>query len=50
MLAYFDWEAPTEVLADASPVELGAVLVQEVDGEHHAVCYASRSLSDTEHW
>ena len=48
MLAYFDRGAPTEVIADASLVGLGAVLVQEVDGERHAVCYASRSLSDTE--
>ena len=48
MLAYYDRGAPTEVIADASPVGLGAVLVQEVDGERRAVCYASRSLSDTE--
>ena len=38
-----------EVITDASPVGLGVVLVQEEDGEHHAVCYASRRLSDTEH-
>ena len=48
MLAYYDWGAPTEVITDPSPVGLGAVLVQEVDGERRAVCYASRSLSDTE--
>ena len=48
MLAYFDRGAPTEVIADASPVGLGAVLFQEVDGERRAVCYASRNLSDTE--
>ena len=48
MLAYFDWGARTEVLADASPVGLGAVLVQKVDGKLRAVCYASRNLSDTE--
>ena len=48
MLAYFDRGAPTEVIADASPVGLGAVLVQKVDGERRAVRYASRSLSDTE--
>ena len=29
MLAYFDRDAHTRVIADASPVGLGAVLVQE---------------------
>ena len=48
MLAYFDQGAPTEVIADASLVGLGAVLVQKVNRERCAVCYASRSLSDTE--
>ena len=47
MLVYFNRGAPIEVIADASPVGLGAVLVQEVGGERRAVCYASRSLSDT---
>ena len=32
-LAYFDKEAPTKVIADASPVGLGAVLVQKQQGE-----------------
>ena len=32
VLAYFDKEAHTRVIADASPVGLGAVLVQENDG------------------
>ena len=32
-LAYFDKDAPTEVIADASPVGVGAVLVQEQDGK-----------------
>ena len=32
MLAYFDRDAHTRVIADASPVGLGAVLVQEVKG------------------
>ena len=48
MLAYFDKTAHTKVIADASPVGLGAVLVQEVGEQSRAVCYASRSLSDTE--
>ncbi|XP_078309584.1 uncharacterized protein LOC144617972 [Crassostrea virginica] len=36
------------LIADASPVGLGAVLVQEQDGEFRVISYASRSLSDTE--
>ena len=48
VLAYFDKHAHTRVIADASPVGLGAVLVQEKDGVSRAVCYASRSLSRVE--
>ena len=47
-LAYFDRSAPTEVIADAGPVGLRAVLVQLQNGERRAVYYASRSLSDVE--
>lgn len=36
------------MIADASPVGLGAVLVQEKNGDSRAVCYASRSLSQVE--
>ena len=43
VLADFDKDTPTHVIADASPVGLGAVLVQEKNGEGRAVCYASRS-------
>lgn len=48
VLAYFDRQAHTRVIADASPISLGAILVQEKDGETIAVCYASRSLSSVE--
>ena len=48
VLAYFDKEAHTRVIADASPVGLGAVLVQEENGMDRAVCYASKSLSSVE--
>ena len=44
-LAYFDKTAPTKVITDASPVGLGAVLVQEQGGAWTPVCYASRSLT-----
>ncbi|XP_033725232.1 uncharacterized protein K02A2.6-like [Pecten maximus] len=48
-LGYFDKNAKTQVITDASPVGLGAVLVQESQsGESRVICYASRSLSDTE--
>lgn len=48
ILAYFDKEAPTKIIADASPVGLGAVLVQKQNGEEVPVCYVSRSLTDCE--
>ena len=47
-LAYFDVNADTEVIADASPVGLGAVLVQTQGGVRRAISYASRTLSDVE--
>ena len=47
-LAHYDKEAPTKVIADGSPVRLGAVLVQEQSHCHDVVSYASRSLSDVE--
>ena len=43
-LGYYDKSAPTKVIADASPVGLGAVLVQEQDGEFRIISYASRNL------
>ena len=47
-LAYFDKNAPTKIITDASPVGLGAVLAQEQDGAWTPVCYASRSLTGCE--
>jgi len=47
-LAYYDPEAPTQVITDAGPVGLGAVLVQKQGEEYVAVSYASRSLTDCE--
>lgn len=49
-LAYFDRskDAKTQVIADASPVGLGAVLIQEQNGEFRPVYYASRTLTDVE--
>ena len=49
VLAYFNTNAHTQVIADASGVGLGAVLVQkQQDGSFRPVYYAARSLSDVE--
>ena len=47
-LGYYDINASTQVIADASPVGLGAVLVQKQNDEYRVISYASRSLSDVE--
>ena len=47
-MGYFDSAAKTRVITDASPVGLGAILVQEQNGEERVICYASRSLTDAE--
>ena len=48
VLAYFDRHVSTRVVADASPVGLGAVLVQEKNGKSRALCFPSRILSQGE--
>ena len=45
VLAHFDKEAHTQLIADVSPVGLGAVLVQEKNSVGRTVCYASSSLN-----
>ena len=47
-LGYFDKDAKTRIVADASPVGLGAILIQEQDGEDRVISYASKSLTDVE--
>ena len=47
-LASFDPKAIIKVIADASPVGLGAVLVQQQGKDQRVICYASRSLSDVQ--
>ena len=47
-LGYYDKNAETQVIADASPVGLGAVLTQKQGEDYRVICYASRSLTDTE--
>ena len=47
-LAYYEVGADTEVVVDASPVGLGAVLTQKKRDGHRPVTYISRSLSPVE--
>ena len=47
-LGYFDLDAETRLITDASPVGLGAVLTQVQNGEERVICYASQSLTDVE--
>ncbi len=48
-LAFFDPTAETEIITDASPVGLGAVILQrQPDGHLQPVDYASRALKDAE--
>ena len=48
-LAYFDMLKSTEILVDASPVGLGAILTQkDGNGDSHVIAYGSRSLTKTE--
>ena len=46
---YFDIKKMTELVVDASPVGLGAILTQKTsDDEICAIAFAGRRLSDTE--
>ena len=47
-LAFYDKDAETRVITDASPVGLGAVLIQKQNGQWTIVSYASKSLSTCE--
>ncbi|UYV69971.1 K02A2.6-like, partial [Cordylochernes scorpioides] len=48
-LAYYNLNSPTELITDASPIGLGAVLIQtQQNGIKRPIAYASRSLTDTE--
>ena len=40
-----DWSLPFEIMCDASDYAVGAVLGQTNDKKHHAVAYASKTLT-----
>jgi hypothetical protein len=40
-----DWSLPFEIMCDASDYAVGAVLGQTNDRKHHAISYASKTLS-----
>ena len=47
-LAYYDHNRPTKLSMDASSYGLGAVILQEIDGEFRPVEYASHTLTNAE--
>jgi len=48
MLGYFDKDAPTQAIVNASPVGQDAVLTQIHRDGPRAICYASLTLTETE--
>ncbi|XP_055609554.1 uncharacterized protein K02A2.6-like [Uranotaenia lowii] len=48
-LGYYNCKDVTSVIADAGPTALGAALIQTNNqGEHRVICFASKSLTETE--
>ena len=47
-LAFYDHKRPTKLSSDASSFGLGAVIMQEIDGEFRPIEYASRTLTSAE--
>ena len=48
MLSCLDMKLHTELVVDASPRGLGAILTQKTDGEISIIEYGSRALTDAE--
>ena len=40
-----DWNAPCEIMCDAGDFVVGVVLGQSKDKKHHAISYASKTLT-----
>jgi hypothetical protein len=40
-----DWSLPFEIMCDDSDSAMGAVLGQTKDRKHHAIAYASKTLT-----
>lgn len=47
-MAYFDPNMDTKLIVDATPVGLGAILLQKDKAKKHIITYASGALSDVE--
>ena len=43
-----DWSLPLEIMCDASDYAVGAVLGQTKDKKHHAIAYASKTLTEAQ--
>ncbi|KAF0702737.1 hypothetical protein AaE_015742 [Aphanomyces astaci] len=48
ILAYPDFDLPFTICVDACPIALGAVLLQEQQGRHRVISYASQALDTSQ--
>ena len=48
ILQSLNWDLPFEIMCDASDFAVGAVLGQRIDKKPTAICYASKTLADTQ--
>jgi hypothetical protein len=49
IIQLLDWSLPFEIMCDASDYAVGVVLGQTKDRKHHAISYASKTLSGPQH-